>query len=86
MITEMLRDQRQSYNGAITPIEDCMGRHTPSNKCGAEVIHLHINLYNPVISHYNCKNAPYKRYLNPEFPKKEKVQKLSRKQRKRFAS
>ena len=67
----MVRDQRQNYNGAITPIEDRSGRHTPSNKCGAEVIHLHINSCNPVISHYNCKNAPYKQYLNPEFPKKE---------------
>ena len=71
MITEMVRDQRQSYNGAITPIEDRRGCQTPSNKCGAEVICLLINSYNPAISHYNCKNAPYKRYLNPEFPKKE---------------
>ena len=77
MITEMVRDQRQSYNGAITPNEDRKGRHTPLNKCGAEVIRLHIKSYNPAISHYNCKNAPYKRYLSPEFPKKETYKNFS---------
>ena len=66
MITEMVRAQRQSYGGAIAPIEDHRGSHPPSNKCDAEVIRLHINSYNPAISHYKRKNALYIRYLNPE--------------------
>ena len=66
IITEMVRAQSQSYNGAIAPIEDHRGSHPQSNKCDAEVICLLINSYNPAISHYKRNNAPYKRYLNPE--------------------
>ena len=60
MITEMVRAQRQSYDGGIAPVEDRRGSHPPSNKCDAdaEVIRLHINSYNPAISHYKRKNAP----------------------------
>ena len=61
MITEMVHAHRQSYDGAITPAEDRRGNHPPSNRCDAEVICLHINSYNPAISHDKCKNAPYKR-------------------------
>ena len=71
MITEMVRAQRQSYDGAIAPVEDHRGSHLPSNKCDVEVICRHINSYNPTISHYKRKNAPYKRYLNPELSIKE---------------
>ena len=60
MITEMVRTQRQSYDGVIAPVEDCSGSYLPSNKCDAEVIFLHINSYNPASSHYKRKNAPYK--------------------------
>ena len=66
MITEMVRAQRQSYDCAIASIEDCRDNHLPTSKCDAEVIRLHINSYNPAISHYKHKNAPYKQYLNPE--------------------
>ena len=66
MTTEMVRDQCQSCDGAIAPIEDRRGRHPPSNKCDAEVIRLHINLYNPAISHYKRKNEPYKQHFNSE--------------------
>ena len=52
MITEMVRAQRQSYDGAIAPVEDRRGSHLPSNKCDAEVIRLHINSYNPAITSY----------------------------------
>ena len=62
----MVRAQRQSYDGAIVPVEDRRGSLPPSNKCDAEVIRLHINSYNPAISRYKRKNAPDKRYLNPE--------------------
>ena len=51
MITEMVHAQRQSYDGAITPAEDRRCSHPPSNNCDAEVIRLHINSYNPAISH-----------------------------------
>ena len=71
MITEMVCAQRQSYDDAIAPVEDRRGSHPPSNNCDAEVIRLHINSCNPAISHYKCKNAPYKRYLNPELSIKE---------------
>ena len=77
MITEMVRAQRQSYDGAIAPVEDRRGSHLPSNKCDAEVIRLHINSYNPAISHYKRKNAPYKRYLNPELSIKEMYKNFS---------
>ena len=77
MITEMVRAQRQSYDGAIAPVEDRSGSHLPSNKCDAEVIRLHINSYNPAISHYKRKNAPYKRYLNPELSIKEMYKNFS---------
>ena len=66
IINEMVRGQRQSYDGAIAPVEDRRGSHPLSNKCDAEVIHLHINSYSPAVSHYKRKNAPYKRHLNPE--------------------
>ena len=52
MLTEMVRTQRQSYDGAIAPVGDRRGSHPPSNKCDAEVIRLHINSYNPAISYY----------------------------------
>ena len=71
MITEIVCAQRQSYDSAIAPVEDRRGSHPPSNNCDAEVIRLHINSYNPAISHYKRKNAPYKRYLNPELSVKE---------------
>ena len=77
MITEMVRFQRQSYDGAIAPVEDCRGSHLPSNKCDAEVIHLNIDSYIPAISRYKRKNAPYKRYLNPELSRKEMYKNFS---------
>ena len=55
MITEMVRAQRQSYDLAIALIEDRRGSHPTSNKCNAEVIRLHINSYNPSISHYKAR-------------------------------
>ena len=73
----MVRAQRQSYDGAIAPIEDRRGSHPPSNKCDAEVIRLHMNSYNPSISHYKRKNAPNKRYLNPELLIKEMCKNFS---------
>ena len=51
MIIKMVHAQSQGYDGAITPAEDRRGSHPPSNKCDAEVIHLHINSYNPAITH-----------------------------------
>ena len=66
MITEMVHTQSHSYDGATAPIEDHRGSHPQSNKCDTEVIYLHINSYNPAISHYKLKNPPYKQYLNPE--------------------
>ena len=66
MITEMVLAQSQSCDSAIAPIEDRRGSHPLSNNCDAEVIYLHINSYNPTISHYKRKNAAYKRYLNSE--------------------
>ena len=77
MITEMVRAQRQSYDGAIAPVEDRRGSHLPSNKCDAEVIRLHINSYNPAISHYKRKNPPYKRHINPAFSIKEMYKNFS---------
>ena len=71
MITEIVRAQHHSYDGPIAPIEDRSVSHPSSNKCDAEVIRLHINSYNPAISHYKRKNVPYKRYLNPELSIKE---------------
>ena len=66
MITETVRAQRQSYDSAIAPIEDCRSSHPPLNKCDAEVIRLHINSYNPSINHYKRRNAPKKGCYNPE--------------------
>ena len=66
MITEMVLAQSQSCDSAIAPIEDRRGSYPLSNKCDAEVIYLHINSYNPAISHYKRKNAAYQRYLNSE--------------------
>ena len=51
IIIEMVRAQRQSYDGAIAPFEDRRGSHPPSDKCNAEVIRLHINSHDPAISH-----------------------------------
>ena len=66
MITETVRAQRQSYDSAIAPIEDCRSSHPPLNKCDAEVIRLHTNSYNPSINHYKRRNAPKKGCYNPE--------------------
>ena len=77
IITEMVRVQRQSYDGAIAPVKDRRGSHPPSNKWDAEAIRLHINSYNPAISHYKRKNAPYKPYLNPELSIKEMYKNFS---------
>ena len=73
----MVHAHRQSYDGAITPAEDRRGSHPLSNRCDAEVIRLHINSYNPAISHYKRKNAPHKRYLNPELSIKEMYKNFS---------
>ena len=80
MMTEMVRAQRQSYEGAIAPIEDRRGRYPPSNNCDAEVIRQHKNSYNLAISQYKRNNSPYKWYLNPESSRKE-IYKILRKQR-----
>ena len=77
MITEMVHAHCQSYDGAITPAEDRRVSHPTSNRCDAEVIHLYVNSYNPAISHYERKNAPYKRYLNPELSIKEMYKNFS---------
>ena len=77
----MARAQRQNGNGAIAPIEDRRGSHTPSNKCDADVIHLHVNSYNLAISHFKRMNAPYKRYLNPGLSIKEMYKNFSEKKR-----
>ena len=77
MITEMVLAQSQSCDSTITPIEDRRRSHPPSNKCDAEVIHLYIKPYKPVISHYKRKNAAYKRYLNPELSTKEMYKNFS---------
>ena len=66
MITKLVCAQRQSYDSAVVPIEDCRDSHPPSNKSYPEVIRLHINSYNLAISHYKCKNVLYNWYLNPE--------------------
>ena len=66
MITKMVRAQRQRYDGAIAPGQDCRGSHLPLNTCDAEVILLHINSYKPLTNHYKSKNAPCKRYINPK--------------------
>ena len=73
----MAHAQRQSYDGAITTAEDRRGSQPPSDKCDAEAIRLHINSYNPEISHYKRKNAPHKRYLNPELSIKEMYKNFS---------
>ena len=77
MITEMVRAQRQSYDGAIAPTEDRRDSHPPSNNYDAETIRLHINSYNPSISHYKRKNVPNRRYLNPELSIKEMYKNFS---------
>ena len=77
MITEMVGAQRQSYDSGIAPIEDRRGSHQPSNKCDAEVVRLHINSYNPSISQYKRKNAPNKRYVNPQLSIKEMYKSFS---------
>ena len=77
MITKMMRAQRQSYYGAIAPVEDRKGSHPQSNKCDTEVICLDINSYNPAICHYKRKNAPCKWYLNPKLSIKEMYKNLS---------
>ena len=68
MITEMVRAQRQSYDCAIAPIEDCRDNHLPTSKCDAEVIRLHINSYNPAITKFSENNENnkicYKAYCN----------------------
>ena len=66
MINEMVRVQRQSYDGAIEPVEDRRGSHPPSKKRDSEVIRVQIYSYNPAISHYKRKNALYKQYRNPQ--------------------
>ena len=71
MITEIVRAQHQSCGGAISPIQDRRISHPPSNKCDAEVIHLHINSDNTGISHYKQKNGPHKHYLNLKLSIKE---------------
>ena len=71
MITDMVRAQRQRYDDAIAPTEGRRGRHPSLNECDAEVIRLHINSYNPAMSHYKRKNALYKWYLNPDLSIKE---------------
>ena len=65
MINEMVSVQRQSYDGAIEPVEDRRGSHPPSKKRDSEVIRVQIYSYNPAISHYKRKNALYKQYRNP---------------------
>ena len=60
MITDMVRAQRQRYDGAIAPTEGRSCRHPTLNECDAEVIRLHINSNNPEISHYKRKNTLYK--------------------------
>ena len=77
VITEMVHAQRQSYDGAIAPVEDRKSSHPRLNKCDAEVICLHLNSDNPPISHYKHKNVPYKWDLNSELSIKEMYKNVS---------
>ena len=82
MITEIVRAQHHSYDGPIAPIEDRSVSHPPSNKCDAEVIHLHINSYNPTIRHYKTQECTIQVTSKSRIGNKGNVQKLFRKQRK----
>ena len=66
MIIKLARTLSQSYVDPIAPTEDRRGKNPASHKCDTKAIRLHINYYNPSISPYKHKDAPKKRYLNPD--------------------
>ena len=66
MITALSLAKRRSYEDNICPTEDHRCGTYLEHKCDDEVIRLHINSYQPSISHYRRINAPNRRYLNPE--------------------
>ena len=72
----MVRAQCQRYDDVIAPFEDRRGSHPPLNKCDAEGMRLHINSCNPSIINKR-KNAPIKRYRNPDLSIKEMYKNFS---------
>ena len=65
-LSEFVATKTSGLEQAITPKGDSRGSRTQVNLCDIDSIVFHINLYHPVISHYNRKNTPNRRYLNPE--------------------
>ena len=74
LVSKFIESKTRGIDGAIAPYGDLGGGggggRTPVNKSDVESIMAHINSYHPVISHYNRKNAPNCRYLDPELTEK----------------
>ena len=69
-VSKFIESKTSGIDGAIAPKGNLRGKRTPVNKSDVESIMAHINSYHPVISHYNRKNAPNCRYLDPELTEK----------------
>ena len=65
-ITGLFHSKQRGYEQVIAPIDDNKGKHVAAHKIGHNIIKAHINSYHPSVSHYTRKNAPNRRYLNPD--------------------
>ena len=69
-VSKFVEAKTSGLDAAISPKHDSRGKRIPVNKSDVESILAHINSYHPVISHYNRKNSPNRRYLDPELTEK----------------
>ena len=81
-ITEFRKRKRKhsTDSSSLAPFKDGRkNRANPHNKKDHAKIREHINSYQPSISHYSRKNAPNRRYLNPELSVKDMLENYNKK-------
>ena len=65
-VDEMMKVKRLSFEGKVNCAEEKRGGMRKKRLVDTNIIIDHIESYHPLISHYTQKNAPNRRYLDPD--------------------
>ena len=66
IVTELRKRRNSSFSNFVSPINDNRGRQPCLKTADKDDIIQHINSYHPCVTHYMQKNAPNRRYINPD--------------------
>ena len=66
IIAELIKSKKERVQYGVLRTKDRRGRKKIENHPMKEQIRVHINSYNPAVSHYNRANAPNRRYLDSQ--------------------